>query len=51
MDITIFNMKFRLEILVLIGIVMLILNGHLLCGCCRMNFMEMLQKIQQQIKL
>ena len=41
MEITIFNMKFRLEILVLIGLALLILNGHLLCSCSRINFMEM----------
>jgi hypothetical protein len=37
MDITIFGYKLNLEVLILIGVVYLILVGHLFCGCCNMN--------------
>jgi hypothetical protein len=40
MDISIFGFKFNLEILILIGIIYLIMVGHTLCGCCRLNLME-----------
>ena len=54
MDISIFGYKLNLEILILIGIVYLILVGHMFCGCCNMGrIMEgfdvsgNMQKIQQ----
>lgn len=37
MDITIFGYKFNIEVLILIGVVYLILVGHLFGGCCNMN--------------
>lgn len=37
MDITIFGYKLNLEVLILIGVVYLILVGHLFGGCCNMN--------------
>ena len=37
MDITIFGYKLNLEVLILIGVVYLILVGHLFCGCCHMG--------------
>ena len=40
MDISIFGFKLNLEILILIGVVYLILVGHLFCGCCNYNLME-----------
>jgi hypothetical protein len=40
MDISIFGFKLNLEVLILIGIVYLILVGHTVCGCCRMNNKE-----------
>lgn len=43
MDISIFGYKVNLEILILIGIVYLILVGHLFCGCCHYNLLEGLE--------
>ncbi len=40
MDISIFGFKLNVEILILIGVVYLILVGHLFCGCCNYNLME-----------
>lgn len=40
MDISIFGFKLNLEILILIGVIYLILVGHLFCGCCNYNLME-----------
>ena len=40
MDISIFGFKFNLEVLILIGVIYLILVGHLFCSCCRMSIME-----------
>jgi len=40
MDILIFGFKFNLEVLILIGVIYLILVGHLFCSCCRIGFME-----------
>ena len=37
MDISIFGYKLNVEILILIGIVYLILVGHMFCGCCNMG--------------
>ena len=37
MDITIFGYKLNLEVLILIGVVYLILVGHLFGSCCNMN--------------
>ena len=34
MDISILGYKFDIEILILIGIIFIIMSGHLLCGCC-----------------
>jgi len=39
MDISIFGFKFNLEVLILIGIVYLILVGHVFCGCCHFGMM------------
>ena len=40
MDLVIFGFKFNLEVLILIGVIYLILVGHLFCGCCRIGMME-----------
>ncbi len=40
MDITIFGYKLNLEVLILIGVVYLILVGHMFCGCCHFGMME-----------
>ena len=40
MDITFFGFKFNLEVLILIGIVYLILVGHLFCSCCQIGMTE-----------
>ena len=40
MDITILGYKFNVEILILIGVVYLILVGHMFCGCCNFTMME-----------
>ena len=40
MDITILGYKFNLEVLILIGVVYLILVGHMFCGCCHFGMME-----------
>ena len=40
MDISILGYKFNLEILILIGVVYLILVGHMFCGCCHFGMME-----------
>ena len=39
MDISIFGFKFNLEVLILIGIVYLILVGHVFCSCCHFGMM------------
>jgi hypothetical protein len=40
MDISILGYKFNLEVLILIGVVYLILVGHMFCGCCHFGMME-----------
>jgi len=40
MDISILGYKFNLEVLILIGVVYLILVGHMFCGCCHFGFTE-----------
>ena len=40
MDISILGYKFNLEVLILIGVVYLILVGHMFCGCCHLGMME-----------
>ena len=57
MDISIFGYKFNLEILILIGVVYLILVGHMFCGCCNMGRMMEgfdvsgnMQKVQQAVE-
>ena len=40
MDISILGYKFNLEVLILIGVVYLILVGHMFCGCCNFGMME-----------
>ena len=40
MDISIFGYKFDLEILILIGIIFIIMSGHLFCGCCNYGLLE-----------
>ena len=40
MDITLFGFKLSVEILILMGVIYLILVGHLFCGCCNYNIME-----------
>jgi len=42
MEISIFGMKFRVEILILIVVLYWILWGHVLCSCSRVNLMEAL---------
>ena len=37
MDISILGFKFNVEVLILIGVVYLILVGHLFCGCCHIG--------------
>ncbi len=39
MDISILGFKLNLEVLILIGIVYLILVGHVFCGCCHFGMM------------
>jgi len=39
MDISIFGYKFDIEILILIGIIFIIMSGHLFCGCCNYGMM------------
>ena len=40
MDISILGYKLNLEVLILIGVVYLILVGHMFCGCCHFGMME-----------
>lgn len=40
MEISIFGMKFRVEILILIVVLYWILWGHVLCSCSRVNLIE-----------
>jgi len=40
MDISILGYKFNLEVLILIGVVYLILVGHMFCGCCHFGMLE-----------
>ena len=40
MNISIFGYKLNLEILILIGVIYLIMVGHLFCGCCNFKIME-----------
>ena len=40
MDISILGYKFNLEVLILIGVVYLILVGHMFCGCCNFGMSE-----------
>ena len=40
MDISILGYKFNLEVLILIGVVYLILVGHMFCGCCNFGMTE-----------
>ena len=40
MDISILGYKFNVEILILIGVIYLIMVGHLFCGCCNFGMME-----------
>jgi hypothetical protein len=40
MDISILGYKFNVEILILIGVVYLILVGHMFCGCCNFGLLE-----------
>jgi hypothetical protein len=46
MDISILGYKFNLEILILIGVVYLILVGHMFCGCCNFTMMEGLKMME-----
>ena len=51
MDITIFGYKLNLEVLILIGVVYLILVGHMFCGCCHFGMMEGFEdKVKSDIK-
>ena len=43
MEISILGFKLNVEILILIGVIYLVLVGHLFCGCCRFNVMENFQ--------
>lgn len=49
MDISILGYKFNVEILILIGVVYLILVGHMFCGCCNFGLMEGLEMIQDAV--
>ena len=40
MDISIGPYKFRLEILILIGLLLWVIFGHVLCSCSRIGLME-----------
>lgn len=40
MDISILGYKLNLEVLILIGVVYLIMVGHVFCGCCNFGMME-----------
>jgi hypothetical protein len=40
MDISILGFKLNLEVLILIGVVYLILVGHMFCGCCNFGLIE-----------
>ena len=51
MDITIFGYKLNLEVLILIGVVYLILVGHLFCGCCNMKGLMEGMAVQKQVEL
>ena len=51
MDITIFGYKLNLEVLILIGVVYLILVGHLFCGCCNMNRIMEGMAVQKQVEV
>lgn len=43
MEISILGFKLNVEILILIGVIYLVLVGHLFCGCCHFNVMENFQ--------
>ena len=43
MEISILGFKLNVEILILIGVVYLVLVGHLFCSCCSFNVMENFQ--------
>ena len=45
MEISIFGMKFRVEILILLVVLYWILWGHVLCSCSRVNLMESVQNM------
>ncbi len=46
MDISILGYKLNVEILILIGVVYLILVGHMFCGCCNFTMMEGLSMME-----
>jgi len=50
MDISIGSYKIRVEILVAIVVVFWIMFGHLLCGCCRMNLFEGMEKLTDEVE-
>jgi hypothetical protein len=43
MEISILGFKLNVEILILIGVIYLVLVGHLFCSCCSFNVMENFQ--------
>lgn len=47
MDISIGPYKFRLEILILIGLLLWVIFGHVLCSCSRIGLMEGLEVMQE----
>jgi hypothetical protein len=49
MEITIFGMKIRLEIIVLIVIAYFVLFGHVLCSCSRVNIQETMETIADAV--
>lgn len=52
MEISILGYKFRVEILILIGVVYLILFGHTVGGCCNTRaIVEGLQNMSNKITL
>lgn len=49
MNITIGSFKFRVEILILIGVVLFILFGNVLCSCSKISFREGLEMAKQVV--
>lgn len=50
MDINIFGYKLNLQVLILIGVVYLILVGHLFCGCCNISGIMEGMAVKKQVE-